>query len=275
MTTIKKKTRHLRLLPGVMLICAVLIGLNGSGLVHQAFALDSAPKAPDATAPAPQSINQDFAGGDGQANAAEVDVLTSLSKRRATMDARQADMDTQANVLAATEARVDAKIAQLKDLQSQIAGLVAQRDAAQQKQVDALVKTYSAMKPASAAGIFNTLDESVLLPVAQTMKSDTLAAVLSAMNPDAARKLTMKLASKLALPETAAVMTPVAAAAPPPAAAPEAPVPATPAVKAPAKPAQKTAANIPAKPAPAPAAPAPAVPAPAAAPATPAAATGQ
>ena len=34
-----------------------------------------------------------------------------------------------ANILAATEARVDAKIAQLKQLQAQITGLLAQRDA--------------------------------------------------------------------------------------------------------------------------------------------------
>ena len=36
------------------------------------------------------------------------------------------------------------------------------------------------------------------------MKSDVLAPVLAAMNADAAQKLTMKLANKLALPDTAA-----------------------------------------------------------------------
>ena len=60
-------------------------------------------------------------------------------------------IQTEANILAATETRVDAKIAQLKDLQTQITALLAQRDAAQEKQVAALVKTYSAMKPKKAA----------------------------------------------------------------------------------------------------------------------------
>jgi flagellar motility protein MotE (MotC chaperone) len=213
MTAFKSRSRFLRLLPGVALVCAGLLVLKTSGLVHDAFAVEGAPAAGDATAPAPQAANQDFAGSDAQMNSAsEVDVLTSLSKRRAAMDAREGEIQSEANVLAATEARVDAKIAQLKQLQASIAGLLTQRDAAQEKQVAALVKTYSAMKPKDAAGIFNSLDDSVLLPVTQEMKSDVLAAVLAAMNPEAARKLTMKLASKLTLPDTAEAMAPVTAA---------------------------------------------------------------
>ena len=219
MTLFKTKPRYLRLLPGVMLLGGALLVLNATGIVHDAIAQEAAPAA-DALAPAPQSANQDFAGGQGQtASAAEVDVLTSLSKRRAAIDAREVEVRTQASILAATETRVDTKIAQLKDLQAQIAALLVQRDAAQEKQVAALVKTYSAMKPQSAAGIFNTLDDSVLLPVAEEMKSDTLAPVLSAMNPDAARKLTIKLASKLALPDTTAMATPAPAAGTPQASA--------------------------------------------------------
>jgi flagellar motility protein MotE (MotC chaperone) len=213
MTTFKSRSRFLRLLPGVALVCTGLLVLKTSGLVHDAFAVEGAPAAGDATAPAPQSVNQDFAGSDAQMNSAsEVDVLTSLSKRRAAMDARETEIQAEANVLAATEARVDAKIAQLKQLQASIAGLLTQRDTAQEKQVAALVKTYSAMKPKDAAGIFNSLDDSVLLPVAEEMKSDVLAPVLAAMTPEAARKLTMKLASKLTLPDTAEAMAPVTAA---------------------------------------------------------------
>jgi flagellar motility protein MotE (MotC chaperone) len=211
MTAFRSRSRFLRLLPGVVMVCGALVILRASGIVHDAFAGESAPAAGDALAPAPQAANQDFSGGDGQmASASEVDVLTSLSKRRAAMDVREAEIQSEVNVLAATEARVDSKIAQLKELQGQIAALLTQRDAAQEKQVAALVKTYSAMKPKDAAGIFNSLDDSVLLPVAQEMKSDVLAPVLAAMNAEAARKLTMKLANKLALPDTATAMAPVA-----------------------------------------------------------------
>ena len=165
--------------------------------------------------------NKDFAGDDAQvASASEVDILTSLSKRRSELDAREAQIQIQANILAATEARVDAKIAQLKGLQSQISALLGQRDAAQEKQFASLVKTYSAMKPKDAARIFDSLNDEVLVPVAEEMKSDVLAPVLAAMNPEQAQKLTVKLANKLTLPDTAGAAPPVPARHPPPASRP-------------------------------------------------------
>ena len=205
---------------------AGLLALKTPGLVREALAQGSA-KPVDAMAAPAAPVNKDFAGADTEiATASENDVLTSLAKRRSELDGRQNEIDAKGAMLAATEARVDAKIAQLKQLQTQIAGLLAQRDAEQEKQVAALVKTYSAMKPASAARIFESLDDEVLVPVAQEMKSDTLAPILAAMNPASAQKLTLKLANKLALPQLPASEPAAApAAGAPAAAAPAAPAP--------------------------------------------------
>jgi flagellar motility protein MotE (MotC chaperone) len=220
-----------------VLACGGLLVLKTTDLVHGAFAQEIA-SAADAMAAPQHPINADFAGSDNQmASAAEVDVLSALSKRRAALDAREEQIKTQANILAATESRVDSKIAQLKDLQDKIAALLVQRDDAQKAQITALVKTYTVMKVPAAAHIFNTLDDSVLVPVAEQMKPDILAGILAAMDPDVAKKLTMKLANKLALPETltTAAATPVpaaqASAAP---ASPGATPAATPATKIPA-----------------------------------------
>ncbi|HWA91259.1 MAG TPA: hypothetical protein VG889_14580, partial [Rhizomicrobium sp.] len=193
--------KTLRLLPAVMVVGAALLVLKGAGLVHEAQAEDGAKAAVQVAAndaPAPR----DFAADDSEtSSAAEVDVLSSLSKRRAELDSRARDLDMRANVLAATEKRVDDKIATLKQLETRMTALLGQRDTAQEAQIKALVKTYSAMKPKDAARIFDGLDDEVLIPVAQEMKSDALAPVLAAMSPAAAQKLTLKLASKLNLPE--------------------------------------------------------------------------
>ncbi|HEY0281547.1 MAG TPA: hypothetical protein VGC27_02860, partial [Rhizomicrobium sp.] len=109
-----------------------------------------------------------------------------------------------ADLLAAAESRVDGKIAALKQLQDNIAELLGQRDAEEQKQLASLVKAYTAMKPKDAARIFNNLSDDVLIQVARAMKSDALAPILAAMTPDAAQKLTVKLANHLKLPELAA-----------------------------------------------------------------------
>ncbi|HXS06310.1 MAG TPA: hypothetical protein VN723_05920 [Rhizomicrobium sp.] len=241
-----KLPRFARLLPSVVLVGTGLLVLNASGLIHDAYA-GATPV--DAMAPPPAPANKDFAKDDGQiASASEVDVLTSLSKRRSELDARESQLQVQANVLAATEARVDAKIAQLKALQAQMNTLLGQRDQAQEKQLASLVKTYSAMKPKDAARIFDSLENEVLVPVAQEMKSDVLAPVLAAMSPEQAQKLTVKLANRLALPETtppapapvpAALLTPPSVAPPPPLGGPAA-KPAQAAKAAPAQAAPKT-----------------------------------
>jgi flagellar motility protein MotE (MotC chaperone) len=208
---------HIRLLPAVIAVSALLLVLKGEGLVRQAWAQDlTAPSNEVAmlaqdTAPLPKD-----AADDGESSSsAEVDVLTSLAKRRAALDAREVDINARADLLAAAESRVDGKIGTLKQLQDKIAELLGQRDTEEQKQLASLVKTYSAMKPKDAARIFNNLSDDVLVPVAQAMKSDALAPVLAAMTPGAAQKLTLKLANRLKLPDLAApVLTPTDAAAP-------------------------------------------------------------
>jgi flagellar motility protein MotE (MotC chaperone) len=141
--------------------------------------------------------------------------MNAMARRRQNLDSRESDIDMRDQVLKAAEARVDAKIATLKQMQDQMNSLLAQRDAEQQKQVTSLVKTYSAMKPKDAARIFNNLPEGVLVPVAQQMKSDVLAPILAAMTADNAQHLTEKLASKLKLPESAQAVAPAPAAIPP------------------------------------------------------------
>ena len=216
----KSVLKHLRLLPAVIAVGGILLGLRGEGLVRAAWAQEQAsPQAGESTlAQDAASPSKDIVEDDGEtSSAAEVDVLTSLSKRRAELDAREADLAMRTNVLAAAENRVDGKITTLKQLQDQISTLLGQRDTEQTKQMASLVKTYSAMKPKDAARIFNNLSDDVLIPVAQAMKSDVLAAILASMNADAAQKLTVNLANRLKLPDMAAPSL-----APPPVAAAQA-----------------------------------------------------
>jgi flagellar motility protein MotE (MotC chaperone) len=215
--------RFARLLPGVMLATAVMLVLNGTGLIASGIAL--AQNA--ANVAAPETANRDYADSDEQiASAAQADVLTVLGRRRKELDAREAQIKMQADILAATEKRLEAKIVQLKTLEDKIAGLLVNRDEAQKAQIASLVKTYAAMKPANAARIFEALPETVLVPVAQQMKPDVLSLVLAQMGPEKAKDLTVKLANKLALPETTDVPAPVQTAAATPVPPPAAPVPA-------------------------------------------------
>jgi flagellar motility protein MotE (MotC chaperone) len=165
-------------------------------------------------------------------SAAEMDVLTSLSDRRDALEQRQRDLDLRANIIAATEKRVDGKIGELKTLQTKIEALLGQLDAKQLEQLDGLVKVYTAMKPKDAARIFAALDDTVRLGVAGRMKPDVVAGIMAALPPETAQKLSVELASRYKVPAPAAADAAVAGA---PAAA--APTPASVASAAPAPPA--------------------------------------
>jgi flagellar motility protein MotE (MotC chaperone) len=251
-----KFPRRLRLIPAVMTLSAALLAVKCAGLVMEARAQEQQQAPP---APATESVASDPVADEPDTSSAQVDVLTSLGKRRAELDARERDLEMRENLLTAAEKRVDDKIDSLKQMQGQIQALLVQRDAAEQKQLDALVKSYSSMKPKDAARIFNDLNADVLLAVASQMKPDVLGTILSQMQADAAEKLTLRLANRLKLPDTQsmlqttpqqmAAVAPVAAAGElPPAATPAAPAttpPGTAPVAAAGTPAAAAAAKTP------------------------------
>lgn len=260
--------RHIRLLPAVLTVGTVLLGIKSAGLVIDAKAQEQQGTTTPASSPSsPPSLAEQAAtaatGGspadsdEAETSSAQVDVLTSLSKRRAELDGRERDLDMRENLIAAAEKRVDGKIDNLKQLQTSIQGLLVQRDTAEQKQLDSLVKTYSSMKPKDAARIFDSLDENVALSVAAQMKPDVLAPIIGAMQSDAAQKLTVKLANRLKVPAPQQQVAAQLAQMPPaPAAATAAPTPLTPAATpgaiAPAAQTQPAPQSAPAAAAPAP-----------------------
>ncbi len=193
----KRLLKHIRLIPSVLILGTALLALKGAGLIVDARAQDQTAQAAPAD---PAAAKPDPAADDADASSAQIDVLTSLAKRRAALDARERDLDMRENLITAAERRVEGKIADLKQLQTEIQGLLVQRDDAEQKQLAALVKTYSNMAPKDAARIFNGLNEDVLIAVAQQMKPADLAAVLGKMESEPAQKLTVKLANRLKIP---------------------------------------------------------------------------
>ncbi|HEY8697085.1 MAG TPA: hypothetical protein VIM02_05670 [Rhizomicrobium sp.] len=194
--------KYLRPIPAVMAMALALLVLKSVGLAIDARAQDGQPAAAAAQPSKPKAAAPDPAADDAkETSAAEVDVLTSLSHRRSELDAREDSLTARENLLAAAAKRVDGKISELKQLQLQLQTLLGQRDAAEQKQLEVLVKSYSSMKPRDAARIFESLDDDVLLPVTGAMKPDVLGAVLAQMKPESAQKLTVKLANRLKVKE--------------------------------------------------------------------------
>jgi len=196
---------------------------------------------------------------------AELQVLQNLGARRGELDAREDDLNTQLALLAAAEAKLDAKAKALNGLKADVQALLQQADGREAAEVDRLVKVFEGMKPKDAAPRMVLLEDSVRLPIAARMKERSLSAIIAQMPPAEAKKLTEALAKRFAAAQTLAQngIAQADPAAPAQDQAKARPAPVKQAKKAPPRkraPASKQAA---AKPAPeaAPAAAAPAAPA--------------
>ena len=155
-------------------------------------------------------------------SAGELQTLQNLQSRRGQLDDREKTLDTQIQLLAAAETKLDARLASMNAVKAQIQGLLGQADQQQQADVDRLTSVYQKMKPADAAAVMATLDDKVRIPVAAKMKDSNLAAILAKMPTVEAKKLTESLAERAANAHAAiqaaeqAPATAVAAASPDP-----------------------------------------------------------
>lgn len=220
---------RVRILPAGALALGLLLALKMAGLGEEGWALLGAgqawaeekaaaeelpaPEESHEAAPAPEEAHSETALPPQMASgptASESDVLERLAQRREQLDAREREIDMREKVLGAAEKRIEERIAELKTIEGRIEAMFGKRDEQEEKQLSDLVKMYETMKPVSAAAIFDTLEQGVLIDVIRRMKPAKASPVLAAMKPDRAREVTVELARIEALPST----TPPVAAAP-------------------------------------------------------------
>jgi flagellar motility protein MotE (MotC chaperone) len=135
---------------------------------------------------------------------AELQVLQNLGERRGQLDKRENDLSTQVALMAAAEAKVDAKLKALTALKADVQGLLSQADGREASEVDRLVKVFEGMKPKDAAPRLTLLDDSVRLPIAAKMKERALSAIIAQMSPPEAKRLTESLARRFSAAKTLA-----------------------------------------------------------------------
>jgi len=123
-------------------------------------------------------------------------ILERLSDRRKQLDERNRELEMRENLLKAAEKRVEARVAELKELEAKVKSSLEQRDQDELKRFKGVVTMYENMKPKDAARIFDRLDLKILVDVSTQMKPATMSAILAQMSPDAAERLTVELANR-------------------------------------------------------------------------------
>jgi flagellar motility protein MotE (MotC chaperone) len=127
---------------------------------------------------------------------AERAILERLQQRREELDARARELDIRENLIKAAEQRINAHLAEVKEVESRIKVETEQKDQAEIARFKGLITMYENMKPRDAAKIFDRLEMDVLLKVASQINPRVMADIMAQMTPDVAEHLTVELASK-------------------------------------------------------------------------------
>jgi flagellar motility protein MotE (MotC chaperone) len=214
MSAAHKRSTVPRLLPALMVTLGVMLSLRAVAVAEaagqpqttsqptspeQSKALVEAP--PAAAQPNPASCPTGLAAASGL-SPAEVQVLQSLAERRKQLEAREAALDTKAELAGAAERRLNERLEELKRLETRVQDLLGQVDEEQARRLATLVDVYQRMRAKDAASVFDALDENVLIEVAARMRQQNLAEIMARMNPERARALTVKLAETRLPPAT-------------------------------------------------------------------------
>jgi len=123
-------------------------------------------------------------------------ILERLQQRREELARQASELDMRENLLKAAEQRIEARIAELKQLEATVGTAQREKEEANAQRMRSLVVMYEAMKPKDAARIFDRLDIGILVEVTTAMKPAKVADVLAAMDSDAAKRLTVALANR-------------------------------------------------------------------------------
>jgi flagellar motility protein MotE (MotC chaperone) len=127
---------------------------------------------------------------------AERAVLERLQERRQELDQRAREMDIREGLLNSAEKRIEARLNEVKDIEARINAAMAKKDEAEVARIKSLVTMYENMKAKDAARIFDRLDMRILLEVASQINPRRMSDILAQMQPQAAERLTVELATR-------------------------------------------------------------------------------
>ena len=130
------------------------------------------------------------------ASAGERAILGRLQDRRKELELRSRELEMRESLLKATEQRLDAKVAELKDVEARVNTAIGVRDKAEAQRFKTVVAMYENMKSKDAARILERLDLKILVDVVTEIKSAKMSEILAQMTPEVAERLTIELAHR-------------------------------------------------------------------------------
>lgn len=133
-------------------------------------------------------------------SAVKDELYKDLAQRREMLDRKEKEIAVREALLSAAERELDQKLRELTNIRTEIESAMKKQSAEEEARIGSLVKIYEGMKPKDAASILNTLDLNVLMVIMVKMSERKASAILSEMNPERARTVTVMLVEQHQIP---------------------------------------------------------------------------
>ncbi|MBK5910923.1 hypothetical protein CCR85_05370 [Rhodothalassium salexigens] len=130
----------------------------------------------------------------------EFELLQELRGRREALDRREDEIELQRTILDAKEKQIEKKISRLELLETSIRDLVDSYSQQEDERLKNLVQIYESMKAKDAADIFNRMELTTQIDLATRIMPRKMSAIISEMDPEKAKSLTVELAERDPLP---------------------------------------------------------------------------
>jgi len=123
-------------------------------------------------------------------------MLKALQDREAQIAEREAYIDRRMQTLAVAEQRIREQMAALTEAEAKLAATLALADNATEEDVARLTEVYQRMKPAEAAGIFETMDIQFAAGFFSRMRPEASAAIMANLPADLAYSISVVMAGR-------------------------------------------------------------------------------
>lgn len=123
-------------------------------------------------------------------------LLTAIRNREQQLAEREAYIDRRQQTLNVAETRIEEQMNALRQAEEQLAATLAIADNAAENDVSHLTEVYERMKPAEAAGIFETMDIDFAAGFFSRMRPDSSAAIMAQLPSDLAYSISVVMAGR-------------------------------------------------------------------------------
>jgi flagellar motility protein MotE (MotC chaperone) len=124
------------------------------------------------------------------------DALAEVAALRLTLDLRDAALADRARAVAAAEALVESRLAELEAAEARLAALIATSDAAAETDLDRLTRVYETMAPEEAAAVFAQMQPSFAAGFLARMSPAASATLMAALPPEQAYAVSVIIATR-------------------------------------------------------------------------------